>query len=195
VTDRILATVTDYPGLIAALRSWMQELGTTMESVDEVCGWQSRHVNKLLAPTMIKTLGRVSMGAVLGALGLKLIVAVDEPVLARMKRRLAQSRWPAKRVAVHRDKLMAEAAAAAGQEHEPDRTPCPHGTQYPHVCEECLTAAQRRALMSELGRQSHAARMARTTPEARQQQASKAASARWKAARRRLREAAAEARA
>jgi hypothetical protein len=49
--------------------------------------------------------------------------------------------------------------------------------------------AQRRALMSDLGRQSHAARMVRTTPESRQRQASVAANARWKATRRRLREA------
>jgi hypothetical protein len=177
---RIVATVTDYPGLIAALRSWMQELGTTMESVDEVCGWQSRHVNKLLAPTMIKTLGRVSMGAVLGALGLKLIVAVDEPVLARMKRRLAQSRWPAKRAAVHRDKLMAEAAAGVAQDAH---------TGFIPACGKHHFAGD-----TEWGRKAQAARLAQMTAEARSRQARKAVNARWKAARRRLRDAAAEAR-
>jgi hypothetical protein len=129
-----------YSGLVAVLRSWVCQLDTSYEAIDEVAGWQGRYVSKLLAPSALKALGRTSMGAVLGALGLKLIVAVDESALAKVRHRLSQSRWPAKRRAKQRDKLM-EAAAPVEQDAD----------------------AQRRALMSELGRQSHAARMARTT--------------------------------
>jgi hypothetical protein len=175
MTDRIIGEVTGatgYGGLIAVLRSWVCQLDTSYESIDELAGWEGRYTSKVLGPSHIKAIGRKTMGKLLGALGLKLIVAADEAALARIKQRLVPNRWPPGRRATQRHKVM-EAAAAVEQDAD----------------------AQRRALMSELGRQSHAARMARTTPEARQQQASKAASARWKAARRRLREAAAEARA
>jgi hypothetical protein len=155
--------------LVAALRFRLADLGTTGETVDEIAGLPSHYTSKLLAPSHVRVLGKVSLGSLLGALGLKLVVAVDEEALAKIKHRLTPSRWSEKRRTRQRLKLM-EAAAAVGQDAD----------------------AQRRALMSELGRQSHAARMARTTPEERQRQASVAATARWKAARRRIREAAAD---
>jgi hypothetical protein len=164
---RILASIATYPELIQALRSWAFELGTTYDAIDQVAGWEGRYVAKLLSPRPVKTFGQISLGLVLAALGLRLQVAVDEAALAKVRHRLTPSQWPTKRRAKQRQKIM-EAAAAVEQDAD----------------------AQRRALMSELGRQSHAARMARTTPEERQHQASVAAKARWKAARRRLREAA-----
>jgi hypothetical protein len=49
-----------------------------------------------VAPSAIKALGRTSMGALLGALGLRLLVAVDEAALAKVRHRLSPSRWPFK---------------------------------------------------------------------------------------------------
>jgi hypothetical protein len=81
MSDRIIGEVTSatgYPGLIATLRARVNDLGTTFECLDDVAGLPARYTAKLLAQRPIKSLGRSSSGAILGALGLKLIVAVDE---------------------------------------------------------------------------------------------------------------------
>ena len=113
-----------------------------MDNIDEVGGLPARHAGKLLSPNPVKSLGRSSLGPLLGTLGVKLIVAVDEAALEKIRYRLTPSEWPANRGVAQRDKLM-KAAAAVGQD----------------------TDAQRRALMSELGRQSHATRVSFMTPE------------------------------
>jgi hypothetical protein len=67
-----LAVVTDYLDLIAALRRRVVELGTTLTSVDEVAGlseYYSAHLLSLGSPR--KRLGQISMGPLLGALGVK----------------------------------------------------------------------------------------------------------------------------
>jgi hypothetical protein len=93
MTDaRIIAECRDYAQLIAALRSWIGELGTAGETVDDVAGLPLRYTMKLLAPVPVKGLGRTSLGPLLGALGLKLIVAVDAEVLGRIRHRLIASR-------------------------------------------------------------------------------------------------------
>jgi hypothetical protein len=87
-----LAVVTDYPGLIAALRRRVVELGTTIHAVDALSGLADRHVEKLLAPKMPKCLGPISLGAVLGCLGLKLAIIPDDEALAKVRDRLPPRR-------------------------------------------------------------------------------------------------------
>jgi hypothetical protein len=172
MTDRIIGEVTGatgYRGLISVLRSWVCELDTSYESIDELAGWEGRYVSKLLAPSAIKGLGRTSMGAILGALGLKLHVVVDEPALEKIRRRLVQSRWPKKR-----------REATAMRRALTRQTPVnPSRTQF----------KGNRAWALDM----HAKAMAATTPEFRRARASLAAKA-ANEKRRRLREAAAEAR-
>jgi hypothetical protein len=60
--------------------------------VDEVAGLPQRYTAKLLAPKGLKSLGRISMGPILGALGLKLAVLPDDEALARIRHRLPKSR-------------------------------------------------------------------------------------------------------
>src|SRR5258705_428025 len=55
---------------------------------DDVAGLPLRYTMKLLAPVPVKGIGRTSLGPLLGALGLKLVVAVDHEVLARIRPRL-----------------------------------------------------------------------------------------------------------
>jgi hypothetical protein len=87
--DRHLAIVHSYSELIAALRARVVELGTTGETVDEVSGLPARYTAKLLAlPVPVKALGPVSMGPLLGTLGLKLIVAEDAEALEKIRHRL-----------------------------------------------------------------------------------------------------------
>jgi hypothetical protein len=162
---KIIGEVTGYRGLVEALLSRKDELDVSFETIDHVAGLPVRYSAKVLGRQ--KMLGPTSLGALLGALALKLAIVSDEEQLARIKHRLIPSNWCKGKRADNRRKAR-EAAAAQAQDATEDAD------------------AQRRALMSELGRQSHAAWMARTTPEARRRQASRAATARWKTAPRRL---------
>jgi hypothetical protein len=93
---RILATIRDYQQLVLALRDWVAKLGTTGESIDALAGLPDRYVSKLLAPVPLKGIGRHSLGPLLGALGLKLILAVDTEQLALIGHRLdpaKKRRW------------------------------------------------------------------------------------------------------
>jgi hypothetical protein len=94
---RIIATIdarNGYDGLIAMFRARIVELETHMEAVDEVAGLPTRYTGKLL-DIQIKdvnqrstNLGRDSLGPLLGALGLKLAVLVDETADYKIKRGL-----------------------------------------------------------------------------------------------------------
>jgi hypothetical protein len=88
--ERALATVTDYDGLITAIRARMRELGVTNETIDSITGLQSGYVGKLLAPSRIKHLGSMSFGVMLQGLGLKLIVVEDAETSAKMRPQWAQ---------------------------------------------------------------------------------------------------------
>jgi hypothetical protein len=90
-SDRHLAVVHSYAELIAALRARVVELNTTGEAVDELSGLPARYTAKLLAlPVPVKSLGPVSLAPLLGALGLKLIVAEDTEALEKIRHRLDQ---------------------------------------------------------------------------------------------------------
>lgn len=79
-----LAAVSDYDGLLSALRARVVELNITHANLDDVSGIQSGYASKLLANPPIKTLGLMSLGSVLGALGLKLLVVEDAEALKRV---------------------------------------------------------------------------------------------------------------
>lgn len=91
---RHLGEATDYQELVDLLRAWVHELGTTFEAIDDRAGLTTRHVSKLLAPVPLKGIGRASLGPLLGALGLKLIVAVDEAAFALNERLLDRRKVP-----------------------------------------------------------------------------------------------------
>jgi hypothetical protein len=84
----ILAEATNYDELIGAFRARMHSLNTPMEIIDEVAGLPTRYTSKIFAPARLKTVGRVSLGPLLGALGLRLLVAVDEEAFAKVQHRL-----------------------------------------------------------------------------------------------------------
>jgi hypothetical protein len=71
-------------GLIAAVRARCAELHTTYETIDYVAGLPLRYTGKILSPSQDRHLGAISMGPLLGVLGLKLIVVVDEAEFERI---------------------------------------------------------------------------------------------------------------
>src|SRR3954453_22826872 len=79
--------ITDYAGLIQAFRDRRDELDVGHEVLCEIGGLQSGYVSKLLAPQPMKNLGPVSFGALLGGLGLAVIVVEDPAAVARVRGR------------------------------------------------------------------------------------------------------------
>ena len=73
----MLATVRNYDDLVAAIRARRDELEVTHETIDTVSGVASGYASKLLADPPIKRRGMISLSAVLGALGLMLVVVED----------------------------------------------------------------------------------------------------------------------
>src|SRR6266705_2966675 len=84
MVDRVIAEVRDYQQLISALRARVVELGAAGETLDDVAGLPLRYT--------MKTLGRTSMGPLLGVLGLKLLVVEDTEALERVRRRLTPAK-------------------------------------------------------------------------------------------------------
>lgn len=87
MTERRLAEVKDYDGMIAALRARMTEIGVTNETMDALTGLQSGYVGKLLGPSQIKRIGPVSMGLLMQGLAIKFVMIEDETLLEEMRER------------------------------------------------------------------------------------------------------------
>lgn len=85
-----LAVVRSYDELHSALRARAEALNVSRQTLDEVSGLQSGYCAKLLAPVPIKGIGRITLAPLLGALGLKLVVVVDEEMMAQISRRMVK---------------------------------------------------------------------------------------------------------
>jgi hypothetical protein len=82
-----------YDELQAALRDRAEQLGTTRLAIDEVAGLPMRYAGKVLAPEQVKTLlGAKTLGPILQALGLRLVVEHDPEAFARHGARAAGGR-------------------------------------------------------------------------------------------------------
>jgi hypothetical protein len=80
---RQIATARDYAQLHAALRARAKELALSRETIDAISGLQSGYTGKLLAPVPIKGLGPASLGPILGALGVFIVLVEDVEMLER----------------------------------------------------------------------------------------------------------------
>jgi hypothetical protein len=110
-----LAIVATYDDLVAVLRQRIVELGVGMETVDAIAGLADRHTAKLLAPHPVKKLGPVSLGALLGALALRLRVESDDEALKQLRHRLTQRQPGGQKISAgpqQRAKLFAAAHAS-----------------------------------------------------------------------------------
>jgi hypothetical protein len=80
--------------LLQALRDRRDELDISHETLDQISGLQSGYVSKLLAPKPIKNLGPVSLGPLLGALGVAITVVPDKEAIAAVKHRWQKRKRP-----------------------------------------------------------------------------------------------------
>jgi hypothetical protein len=82
--QRVIAEVRGYDEFTAALRGWIRECGTTYECINEIAGLPGNYLAKMISATPVRSFSRVSLGATLGALGVKLLLVVDHEKLAAM---------------------------------------------------------------------------------------------------------------
>jgi hypothetical protein len=89
---RQIGIARDYADLHRLLRARAEQLDVSRLVLDEIAGLQSGYSSTLLAPRPRKRLGHMSLGAMLGALGLALVVVEDAAQLARIRSRLVPRR-------------------------------------------------------------------------------------------------------
>lgn len=85
--ERRIAVVRDYDGLMAAVHQRVDELKLTCSLIDELASLPTGYAGKILGPARVKTLGPVSLGLILGVLGLKLHVVEDTEAVAKLSSR------------------------------------------------------------------------------------------------------------
>lgn len=81
---RQLATVKEYDALIEAMRGRLVELNITHATLDRITGLPGGYAGKVLGDARVRSLGPVSFGLLLQALGLKLAVLEDVEAVERM---------------------------------------------------------------------------------------------------------------
>lgn len=81
---RQIAVCADYDQLQFALRQWADELGLSRETIDERAGLTDGHAAKLLRLNPVRRLGPETLGAMLRALGVVLILAPLDDELQRI---------------------------------------------------------------------------------------------------------------
>lgn len=93
IDDRfeIYRVVTDMEGLHEAFIDRVEDLNVTRLAIDEAGGFTGGHSAKLLCNPPIKNIGKVSLGKLLKATGMALVMVVDDerfaPVRAEMAKR------------------------------------------------------------------------------------------------------------
>jgi hypothetical protein len=83
----MLGEVTTYSDLHVLLRARAVELGLSRESIDAISGLQPGYAAKLLSPRPMKRLGATSMPLILPALGVKLVLMVDDEKTLALQQR------------------------------------------------------------------------------------------------------------
>ncbi|MBB4378228.1 hypothetical protein [Bradyrhizobium sp. SBR1B] len=78
-----MTMIRNMPELVEALRARRDELNISHETIDAISGVQPGYTSKILAG--IKNLGPMSFGALLGALGLAVVVVEDPQAAARVR--------------------------------------------------------------------------------------------------------------
>jgi hypothetical protein len=81
-----LAVARDYDELLAALRTRVEELRISRAGLDEAMKTlPDGYAGKILAPFPVRSLGRVSLGPIIQALGLAIVLVEDEKALEKMR--------------------------------------------------------------------------------------------------------------
>jgi hypothetical protein len=88
MTEEPLGVCRTADDLRAVLRARFQELGVSFETVDHIAGLPTRYTAKVLGLQPNRGFGQISLDALLGAAGIKLIAVSDSEALDRVRGRL-----------------------------------------------------------------------------------------------------------
>lgn len=96
IDDRfeIYRVVTDMEGLHEAFIDRVEDLNVTRLAIDEAGGFTGGHSAKLLCNPPIKNIGKVSLGKLLKATGMALVMVVDDERFAPVRAEMAQRKRP-----------------------------------------------------------------------------------------------------
>ena len=86
-----IAAVRSADDLRVLFRKRIASLGITYETADTIAGLPAGYTAKLLGPTPRRRFGPVSLEALLGATGIKLLAVEDAEALARSQRALCSA--------------------------------------------------------------------------------------------------------
>ena len=89
MTEEPLGTCRTADDLRAILRTRFAELGVSFETVNHIAGLPTRYTAKVLGLQPTRRFGQISLTALLGAAGIKLVAFEDTEALARVQGRLA----------------------------------------------------------------------------------------------------------
>ena len=87
-SNRVIAEFSDYPGLLAALRSRVNELGINGQRFDEFAGLPEGYLSKLVGANPVRRIGMVSMGPLFDALGIRAVLIENGDYTKRLRNRL-----------------------------------------------------------------------------------------------------------
>lgn len=88
------APIRSMPELVDAVRARRDELNISHETIDNIAGLQSGYTSKLLGPVQLRGFSHMSLGAVLGALGIALVVVEDKEAKAKVEGRWQKRKRP-----------------------------------------------------------------------------------------------------
>lgn len=91
---RVLASISDYRGLWAAIRAQVDAMRITRLELDHLSGLQEGYSSTLLASAQVKKFGMVSLGSILGAIGCRLALVEDPEAVAKIIARAKKRRRP-----------------------------------------------------------------------------------------------------
>lgn len=82
--------------LLDAIRARRDELNISHETIDNIAGFQAGYTSKLLCDPPMKNPGPMSLGALLGALGMALMPVSDPDSIAKVEKRWQKRKRPQK---------------------------------------------------------------------------------------------------
>lgn len=90
MVDRIIAEITDYPGLLDAFRTRFVELQLPVsgDTTNDIAGLPNKYVQKLVGARPVRRIGMTSLGALLGIGQCKLLMVVDQEAAEKYGGRL-----------------------------------------------------------------------------------------------------------
>jgi hypothetical protein len=87
--------ITSMSALLDAIRARRDELNLSHETIDSLAGFPAGYTGKLLAPVPVRGISHMSLTAILGALGIGLVVVEDTAQRAKV-----EDRWQPRKRAV-----------------------------------------------------------------------------------------------